>query len=109
MTNDDDLPDPLTPAEIAALERVDPKSVAAWCKLGKLKAYKIGRLWRIRKADYLAFRKSPAPLPEPFVPTAERPPKVGGPSRQRAADDYLDRIYCEGKYAHLKGRRRKKG
>lgn len=82
-----DLPDPLTPAEIAALERVGLTTVIGWCRSGKLPASKVGGLWRVRRADYLAFKKPNARRAK----TAPKPTgKVPGRSRQAISDRVLD-------------------
>ena len=47
----------LTPAEVADVLRVDRKVIYAYIKKGELKAGKIGREWRIRRADFDAFLK----------------------------------------------------
>ncbi|MDO8915995.1 MAG: hypothetical protein Q7W16_07935 [Coriobacteriia bacterium] len=50
-----DLPDVLTVAELAAFERVDPRTLRADLDAGKVAgAYKRGRSWRIITASYLA-------------------------------------------------------
>jgi hypothetical protein len=83
-----DLPDPLTAAEIAALERVDPSTVFYWCRTAKLLgAYKLGGIWRIPRQAYLDFRKYPNPSPRARAPS-KRP---AGVSREREADAVLDR------------------
>lgn len=38
----------LTVQEVAALLRTTPATVYAWCRAGKLPAFKIGQQWRIR-------------------------------------------------------------
>lgn len=45
----------LTPAEVAALFRVDPKTVTRWAKAGKLSAIRtLGGHRRFREAEVLA-------------------------------------------------------
>lgn len=41
----------LTPQEVSDLLRVSVYTVRRWIKEGDLPAYKVGRLWRIRKVD----------------------------------------------------------
>ena len=38
----------LTVQEVAAILRTTPATVYAWCRAGKLPAFKIGQQWRIR-------------------------------------------------------------
>jgi excisionase family DNA binding protein len=38
----------LTVQEVAALLKTTPATVYAWCRAGKLPAFKIGQQWRIR-------------------------------------------------------------
>ena len=46
----------LTPAEVAAIFRVDPKTVAGWARSGKLRAIKtLGGHRRYLESDILAF------------------------------------------------------
>ena len=40
-----------TPREAAVMLRVTPRTVSRWCRDGKLRAIKIGRVWRIRTWD----------------------------------------------------------
>jgi excisionase family DNA binding protein len=49
----------LTPAEVAALFRVDPKTVSRWAKAGKLTSIKtLGGHRRYRESDVAALLKS---------------------------------------------------
>ena len=41
----------LTPQEVSNLLRVSVYTVRRWIKKEKLPAYKIGRLWRIKRVD----------------------------------------------------------
>jgi excisionase family DNA binding protein len=75
-------PEPLlTPSEVAAMFRVDPKTVTRWAKAGKLSAVRtLGGHRRFRESEVLA-------LPEgeqAGEPAAEATPD-GGPSRPGAA------------------------
>lgn len=38
-----------TPGELAALLDVTRRTVATWCREGKIECYRIGKLWRIQK------------------------------------------------------------
>ncbi|MGI5835209.1 MAG: helix-turn-helix domain-containing protein [Chloroflexota bacterium] len=38
----------LTVQEVAAMLKTTPATVYAWCRAGKLPAFKIGQQWRIR-------------------------------------------------------------
>jgi excisionase family DNA binding protein len=49
------LPDLYTPEEVAARLRVSRRTVYEWLKLGRLRAFRAGRGWRIRHADLEAF------------------------------------------------------
>lgn len=37
----------LTPKEVAGILRVSPRTIQRWVKEGKLRAVKVGKLWRI--------------------------------------------------------------
>jgi excisionase family DNA binding protein len=45
----------LTTAQVAEKLQVTQKTVVGWIQAGKLTAYKLGRLWRIRENDLEAF------------------------------------------------------
>jgi len=45
----------LLPAEVARILRVTPRTVERYCKQGKLRAVKVGRLWRIPKSSLEEF------------------------------------------------------
>lgn len=74
----------LTPAEVAALFRVDPKTVTRWAKAGKLASIRtLGGHRRYREAEVRALlagttepgQSAPAPptaIPTPRKPTAPR-------------------------------------
>jgi excisionase family DNA binding protein len=49
-TTDDQL---LTVAEVAEYLRVSRVTVWRWCHEGAIPAFRVGRLWRIRKQDLL--------------------------------------------------------
>ncbi len=56
----------LTVQEVAQLLKTTPATVYAWCRAGKLPAFKIGQQWRIRgRALYLMMSSGSAPVPEP--------------------------------------------
>lgn len=42
----------LTVAEVADYLRVSQHTVWRWCKEGRLPAFQIGRVWRIRKDEF---------------------------------------------------------
>ena len=49
----------LTPAEVASLFRVDPKTVTRWAKAGKISAIRtLGGHRRYREAEVLALRSA---------------------------------------------------
>lgn len=56
--------DILTPEEIATEWRLEVATVRRWIREGKLKATKLGRGWRIKRADWDAFMKSEAGEPK---------------------------------------------
>lgn len=52
----------LTPAEVAALFRVDPKTVTRWARAGKLSAIRtLGGHRRFRESEVLALMGVPGP------------------------------------------------
>ncbi|MEV8635521.1 BldC family transcriptional regulator [Streptosporangium sp. NPDC051023] len=54
----------LTPAEVAALFRVDPKTVNRWAKAGKLTSVRtIGGHRRYKEAEIRALLTNPHPTP----------------------------------------------
>ncbi|MGE5618067.1 MAG: helix-turn-helix domain-containing protein [Sphingomonadaceae bacterium] len=55
----------LTVQEVAAILKTTPATVYAWCRAGKLPAFKIGQQWRIRaKALEEMMRRGTLPQPE---------------------------------------------
>ncbi|MDO8105879.1 BldC family transcriptional regulator [Isoptericola sp. b441] len=55
----------MTPAEVAALFRVDPKTVSRWATSGKLTAIKtLGGHRRFRESEVLALMEVPEPKPD---------------------------------------------
>ena len=71
----------LTPAEVAAMFRVDPKTVTRWAKAGKLTSIRtLGGHRRYREAEVLALLAGLAPagtgssaaIPAPRQPVAQR-------------------------------------
>jgi excisionase family DNA binding protein len=46
-----------SPQEIAEKFNLKPRTVANWIRQGKLKAIKLGDLWRVHQADLEAFIK----------------------------------------------------
>jgi excisionase family DNA binding protein len=51
----EDLEELLLPAEVARILRVTTRTVERYCKQGKLRAVKVGRLWRIPKSSLEEF------------------------------------------------------
>lgn len=45
----------LTPAEVADRLRVTQQAVTSWCRSGKLRAKRAGRIWRILPSDVETF------------------------------------------------------
>ena len=63
MTHDNSLrPEPLlTPAEVASMFRVDPKTVTRWALAGQIDFIRTpGGQYRFREADILALLGSPS-------------------------------------------------
>jgi len=55
----------LTVQEVADLLKTTPATIYAWCRAGKLPAFKIGQQWRIRAgALYRMISDDWAPSPE---------------------------------------------
>jgi excisionase family DNA binding protein len=88
-TDGDEL---LTPSEVAALFRVDPKTVTRWAKAGKLtsirtlgghRRYRAGEVYSLLdrtpgmhpepRQEYAQEQRPPAPRPMPVRPTMPRP------------------------------------
>lgn len=81
MSEEDPL---LTTSEIADWLKVRVQSVARWCRVGKLKAIRAGREYRVRRSEVERFiqyepqeveegkkAKAPAAKPGPSLPTAQ--------------------------------------
>jgi excisionase family DNA binding protein len=47
-----------TPAEVARLLKVTPRTVQAWIRAGRLPARRYGRLYRVRATDLAAFGRA---------------------------------------------------
>lgn len=45
------LPEVLTADEVASYLRVSKTTICRWCKDGKLRAFRIGRGWRVQRTD----------------------------------------------------------
>src|SRR5689334_4934489 len=79
----------LTIDEVAAIMRVHPRSVHRWVQAGQLTALRVGRKYRIAKADVLAWitaaQLSPMPEPNPGdvarTASAPRLPSHADPAR----------------------------
>jgi excisionase family DNA binding protein len=54
----------LTPQEVSELLQVSVYTVRRWIKQGELPAYKVGRLWRIKKGDLNTWLDQQRPLDE---------------------------------------------
>jgi excisionase family DNA binding protein len=64
----------LTPAEVAALFRVDPKTVTRWAKAGKLTAIRtLGGHRRYRRSEVQSLLKSIPTSPQPNSNSAPAP------------------------------------
>jgi acetyl-CoA synthetase len=51
----EDLEELLLPAEVARILRVTTRTVERYCKQGRLRAVKVGRLWRIPRSSLKEF------------------------------------------------------
>jgi excisionase family DNA binding protein len=80
----------LTPAEVAALFRVDPKTVTRWAKAGKLSAIRtLGGHRRYRAAEVYALLEglqveppeTPTETPGPLGPSGVSPTENNTPQR----------------------------
>jgi excisionase family DNA binding protein len=74
----DKLPDLLTSEEACEFLRVTPLSLYGYIKGGKLKAYRIGKRYRIPREALIAFLEGRAAVvdekaPEPAAPKAPEP------------------------------------
>jgi len=58
----------LTPQEVSEMLRVSIYTVRRWINEGRLPAYKFGRVWRIRSADFEVWLSHQA---NPSVPTTD--------------------------------------
>lgn len=59
-----------TAMEVAEMLLVTPQTVSSWCRDGKLKAIRAGRMWRIKPADLEEFTRRGVP--------PEESPKING-------------------------------
>ncbi len=53
-----------SPEEIAKQLSVKMRTIYSWINKGELKAFKAGRLWRIKRADLESFLGMPIPWEE---------------------------------------------
>jgi PTS system nitrogen regulatory IIA component len=53
-----------TPEEISKGLQVADRTIYGWIKRGKLKAFKAGHLWRIKRTDLESFLNMPIPWEE---------------------------------------------
>jgi excisionase family DNA binding protein len=51
----------LTPEQIAKRLQVKERTVYSWLRSGQLRGVKLGRLWRVRPADFEAFLERAVP------------------------------------------------
>jgi len=56
----EELEELLLPAEVARILRVTVRTVERYCARGKLRAVKVGRLWRIPRSSLEEFLKTEA-------------------------------------------------
>jgi excisionase family DNA binding protein len=56
----EELSELLLPAEVARILRVTVRTVERYCAQGKLRAVKVGRLWRIPRSSLEEFLKTEA-------------------------------------------------
>ena len=55
VTNWDEIPVIIDPPYVAHLLGCSRENVRKMCQSGKLKAFKVGDMWRIRKDDLIAY------------------------------------------------------
>jgi excisionase family DNA binding protein len=77
----DPFPSVLHVGEAASFLRVDPKTVRAMLRCGRLKGGRVGRVWRIAGSSVLALIGA-APCPSPLG-LPERVPESRRPGRPR--------------------------
>lgn len=41
----------MSPAEVSRFVGVKPRTVARWCREGKIDALKVGRVWRVHRTE----------------------------------------------------------
>ena len=66
----------LTPSEVAALFRVDPKTVTRWAKAGKLTSIRtLGGHRRYRSSEVHALLEAQSPAPQQQTPQSPQSPR----------------------------------
>ena len=55
----------ITPEEIAEELRVSVKAVYMWLRKGVVRGIKVGKVWRVRRADYDYFLDNHTNIPAP--------------------------------------------
>ena len=66
----------LTPSEVAALFRVDPKTVTRWAKAGKLTSIRtLGGHRRYRASEVHALLEAQSPAPQQQTPQSPQSPR----------------------------------
>ena len=55
LTEEEKRSRPLNVEEVAEYLQIHPNTIFKWIKAGKLKAYKVGREWRIKRDDLDSF------------------------------------------------------
>ena len=63
-----------TPKQVAEILQVHPYTILKWIRAGKLKAIKVGRVYRIQSSDLAQFLTGSATAPTP--PQVRRPIEV---------------------------------
>ena len=72
----------LTPSEVAALFRVDPKTVTRWAKAGKLTSIRtLGGHRRYRSSEVHALLEAQSPAPQQPSPQSQHSPPGYFPQR----------------------------
>lgn len=61
----------LTPEEVAKILKISEKVVGDWLRNGDIPGTKVGRLWRIPKADLETWLESNTQRPKPAAEVAE--------------------------------------
>lgn len=90
MSNEERLPELMSPDEVAAVLKVHPESVRRWCRLRMLVCVQVGRSWRVPRDEVRRALRDGLPVQ----------PKGPRPQPGRDASDVLADM---GRRVHLGG------